>query len=213
ILESVLKNKINKINEHYVLLDKIYSEEMDQAIQYLIKKNILLDKLYEKPDIKKVRERGFSSGASNIDWRIQYKNFNKKISKKLVLEAYFMLIKTHYLLKKKGFYYLIKTIKKSGQKNSDFKEIETKEFRQLSIALDRALFYFPLRTKCLEWASALTLMGLKRGWKCNLEIGVQNMPFAAHAWVKACDGVVADQSKLPEQLSVILSEPFLLIKN
>ena len=56
-------------------------------------------------------------------------------------------------------------------------------------------------------------MGLKRKWKCNLEIGVQNLPFAAHAWVKADDKVIADSKNLPETLSVILSEPFLIRSN
>jgi len=41
-----------------------------------------------------------------------------------------------------------------------------------------------------------------------MEIGVQNLPFVAHAWVKANDEVIADTPSLPETLSVILLEPF-----
>ena len=113
-----------------------------------------------------------------------------------------------HILKKKGVYPLIKTIKKAREKNNSFLKKDAKTFNPLVAALNRACLYFPFQTKCLEWATALTLMALKRKWRCNLEIGVQNFPFAAHAWVKTYDGIVADQKELPEQLSVILSEPF-----
>ena len=127
-----------------------------------------------------------------------------------IFGAYVLLIKVYFIINIFGFYSLIKAIKR---KNIGCVRKDAKEFDILATALNQACFYFPIKTKCLEWSAALTFMGLRRKWKCNLEIGVQNLPFAAHAWVKADDKVIADSHNLPETLSVILSEPFLIRSN
>ncbi len=55
------------------------------------------------------------------------------------------------------------------------------------------------------------LLALRRRWKCNLEIGIQNYPFA-DAWVE-CDGkVVMDSQDLRTGLAIILNEPFRRLK-
>ena len=149
----------------------------------------------------------FSAGAENIDWRMAYGDLHIKVPKLLLLEAYYFRVKVEALLKLRGFAKLVHAIQKAGNRRS-LKVINAPEYHMLTTALNRACFYYPIKTKCLEWAATLTLLALKRGWQCNFVIGVQNMPFMAHAWVEANGMVVADSQNLPDDLSVILAEPF-----
>lgn len=203
-----LNNKFNKVQEKYVLADndQVLPEDFDKAIKCLQEVGILSNKAYDYPYSTQLKKGEFSAGAANIDWRMLGSDLDNKAPKKMVLEAYFSLIKVYFILKVFGFCSLIKAIKRKG-KSSCIKK-DSKEFNVLVTALNKACFYFPVRTKCLEWSAALAFMGLRRKYKCNIEIGVQNLPFAAHAWVKANDEVIADTADLPKTLSVILSEPF-----
>lgn len=210
IVYLALNNEFNQAQEKYVLADnenKSLPEDFDEDIKYLRETGILLNENYDYPYSKPLKKGGFSAGAPNIDWRMLSSDLDNKAPKKMVLEAYFSLIKVYFILKVFGFCSLIKAIKRKG-KNSCIKK-NSKEFNVLVTALNKACFYFPVRTKCLEWSAALAFIGLRRKWKCNIEIGVQNLPFAAHAWVKANDEIIADTADLPKTLSVILSEPFI----
>jgi hypothetical protein len=42
----------------------------------------------------------------------------------------------------------------------------------------------------------------------NLVIGVQNYPFMAHAWVESNGKIIGDDSRLRENLAIILEEPY-----
>ena len=70
------------------------------------------------------------------------------------------------------------------------------------------MLFFPIKVKCLEWSVVFAILAFEKNWRCNLEVGVQNMPFMAHAWVNANGKVIADDIEIPERLSIILSEPF-----
>lgn len=208
VVYLALNNEFNQIQGKYVLAnneDNHLPDDFDDAIEYLREMEILSKNDYSYPYIRPLKKTGFSSGASNIDWRMSSNDLDKNLTKGMVLEAYLLLIKVYFIVKVYGFHGLIKAIKR---KHNGAVRVDSREFNVLVAALNKACFYFPVRTKCLEWSATLTLMGLKRKWKCNIEIGVQNLPFAAHAWVKADGKVIADTQNLPETLSVILSEPF-----
>lgn len=204
-----LNNQFIQKQGSYILVDNQSSlpKDFDEVIECLQNDDILSNKMYDYPDTRVPKKRGSSAGAPNIDWRMIGNDLDNKAPRKMVLEAYFSLIKVYFILKVFGFYSLIKAVKRLG-KNSCVNK-DPKEFQILVTALNKACFYFPVRTKCLEWSAALAFMALRRKWRCNMEIGIQNMPFAAHAWVKANDEVIADAADLPKTLSVILSEPFI----
>lgn len=209
VVYMALNNQFIQKQGRYVLADNknLLPEDFDESISYLQEIGILSDKNYNHPYSKALKKGKVSAGASNIDWRMSSSDLDNKVPKKMILEAYFLLIKVYFILKVFGLYSLIKAIKRNGR-NSCI-EKDSKEFSVLVTALNKACFYFPVKTKCLEWSAALIFMALRRKWKCNIEIGIQNLPFAAHAWVKANDEVIADTADLPETLSVILSEPFI----
>jgi hypothetical protein len=209
VVYLALNNEFKKIKEKYFLVNdkgNFLAEDFDESVAYLRETGILSNKDYNYSYSSPLKKGAFSAGASNIDWRMSSSDLDNKVSKKMILEAYFYLIKVYFILKVFGFCSLIKAIKRKG-KNSCIKK-DSKEFNTLVTALNKACFYFPVRTKCLEWSAALAFLALRRKWKCNMEIGVQNLPFAAHAWVRANNEVIADTQDLPDTLSVILSEPF-----
>jgi len=209
IVDLALNNEfLNEKGTHVLANDKgdCLPKDFDKTIKYLQEIGIISNKQYNYPYTKKLNKGAFSAGAQNIDWRMSSSELPDHVTLLKVFEAYFILIKVYFILNVFGFNALIKTIRHKG--SADCNEKDAKEFNLLVTALNKACFYFPIRTKCLEWSAALTLLGLRRKWKCNIEIGVQNLPFAAHAWVNAEGRVIADIQDLPETLSVILSEPF-----
>lgn len=211
IIHVILHNKFKISPEGKYCLDNsdisevINFNHFIEELQYL---GILSNKKYEYPYKTPPKKKEYSAGAANVDWRMPFDDYTNKISKKIVLQAYLSLIKVYIVIKFFGFYGLIRYIKQQKNKNIEYLDIEPKKFICLAIALNRACFYFPIRVKCLEWSAALTTMGLKKKWKCNMEVGVQLLPFRAHAWVKVNNNIIADDPGLSKTLSIILSEPF-----
>jgi len=125
-----------------------------------------------------------------------------------ILKAFLMLLKINLYIKIQGFYSVIQLIKKTQKSKVNYIIPPKEELNHLARIMNKVCLLYPTRTKCLEWAVTFVLLALKRGWKCNLEIGVQNYPFIAHAWVE-CDGkVIMDSQDLREGLGIILNEPF-----
>ena len=153
-----------------------------------------------------------SFGVSNVDWRLPLENLSVSIKGK-VLKALLTLIQVNYYIKYKGFYNTICLIKKTQDALHSYSIPSYKELNNLATIINQACLLYPSRTKCLEWAITYVLVALKQGWQCNLEIGVQNYPFLAHAWVE-CEGkVIMDSQNVREELAVILSEPFRRLKS
>jgi hypothetical protein len=207
-LSIAIEYPVDFVEGRYISHSKLdVNETFSESIDFLKKLGVLSIKNHKEiGKTKLVRDQKFL-GATNLDWRLSNDFFNKKCSIFLVLEAYFWLSIVHLIIKLLGFYSLIKFIK--NKKTSLVKnKIDRYNIESLSSALDKACFYFPIKTKCLEWAATLAIMCINRKLMCNLEIGVQNMPFAAHAWVKLDGEVISDSQNLPDSLAIILSEPF-----
>lgn len=147
-----------------------------------------------------------SAGVSNIDWRLPL-NEQKIPFGFWVIRALLRLIQVNLYIKFFGFHRTVCLIKRAC-KDIQYKIPDDEDLRWLAGIVNKACLIYPNRTKCLEWAMTYVLLALKKGWKCNLEIGVQNYPFMAHAWVE-CDGkVVMDSQDIRKGLGIILNEPF-----
>lgn len=145
-------------------------------------------------------------GAANVEWKLPDKN--KTTFNIHVLKGLYTLIKVNFFMRYKGFYKTIQLIKKSRLKQLTYYIPPEEDLYTLANTINKACLFYPTRIKCLEWAMAFVLLALARGWKCNLEIGVQNYPFIAHAWVE-CDGkIIMDNQELRNEMAVILNEPF-----
>lgn len=152
-----------------------------------------------------------STGVSNVDWRLPL--INKKLRFNLsVLHAFFTLVKVYFFIKMKGLHSTIQMIKSSKKDKKQYHIPQEQELENLANILNKACRLYPTRTKCLEWAMTYVLMALNRSWKCNLEIGVQNYPFMAHAWVECDEKIVMDSQELRQSMAIILNEPFRKLK-
>lgn len=202
ILMSLLKGKEFNYSSHS-------SPHILPIIQELIENNIIeqQDTLYPfQIDFKPA-----SSGVSNVDWSLPLEN--KKISlNSSILKAFMILLKVNFYIKFKGLHAALQLIKKSRKKHLNYIIPCDEDLQELATVVNKACLIYPTRIKCLEWSMTYVLLALERRWKCNLEIGVQNYPFFAHAWVECNGKVVMDEQELKEGLAIILNEPFRKLK-
>jgi hypothetical protein len=210
----ICSNKLSSIFEEIFPKSKLYfshqnfSTAQDLKLKYvqnLLNKNIIEYNNHPYPYY--IDHKLDSSGVANVDWKLPLKNKNNKINFQVIL-ALKNLVQIRMYMKLKGFYATIKLIKKFQKLQVNYIIPQTDDLDNLANIVNDACMIYPTRTKCLEWAMTFVLMALKRRWKCNLEIGLQNYPFMAHAWVE-CDGkVVRDSPNLREEMAIILNEPF-----
>lgn len=151
-----------------------------------------------------------AKGIPNIDWILP--SYKQKSMNRHVAQALKVLIFVRSYIKCAGFNGTLKFLKKSRKPEYHYIIPPAEELITLAHVINKACHIYPSRTKCLEWALTYVLCALKKGWKCNLEIGVQNYPFAAHAWVECGERVVMDSQYLREGLAIILCEPFRKLK-
>ena len=150
-------------------------------------------------------------GVSNVDWTlpVDYQEVKFSLS---VVKALLQLVQVAFYLKKRGFYETIQLVKKRRKKEVDYTIPSEDDLKNLAGVITKACLIYPKKTSCLEWSITFVLMALKRQWKCNLEIGVQNYPFLSCAWVE-CDGkVIMNNKEFREGMAIILNEPFRKLK-
>ncbi len=209
ILHTALSHQFSSESNQFIPAQKVdLPEDFDETISTLQEMNILDKKSFKTAYHPLPIKKTFSAGMDNIDWRMAYGDLKKQVPKKLIFKALRKRAHVEWLVKRRGFYHLVNAVKKAGKKKKLYHEPTQEEISYLATVLNHACFYFPYKTKCLEWAATLTLLALEKGWKCNLVVGIQNTPFMAHAWVEASGVVVADTQDLPNNLSTILIEPF-----
>jgi len=70
-------------------------------------------------------------------------------------------------------------------------------------AMNLACAFYWKRVTCLQRAAATTCLLRKAGIRAELVIGVQTLPYSAHAWVEVNGLVVDDKSYTPQMYRVI----------
>src|SRR3990170_1256122 len=107
VVDFALKHEFQRIDEFYVPIypphKKPIPDRFDETIKTLREMRIIDTKDHLSPASFVLREKPFSAGVENIDWRISYGDLYLNVSKKLVFEAYMLRIKVSILLKIFGF--------------------------------------------------------------------------------------------------------------
>ncbi len=192
------------------LVDKIVSSEsfyIDKGDYFL---NLLLSldlvRLGNSPRVVLFDNKQNITEVARIDWTL---NTSLKVIDfgKGFFRSFLTLVLVHFYMSFRGFDYTIEMIRKQTTKKNFFLP-SSQDLDNLASIVNQSCLYFPMRTKCLEWAITFVMLALKKGWKCNLEIGVQNYPFYAHAWVECNGKVICDEPDLRDKLAIILREPF-----
>jgi hypothetical protein len=68
----------------------------------------------------------------------------------------------------------------------------------LSLAMDWACVLYPKKVMCLQRSAATTLLLRRHGFKAEMVIGAQILPFRSHAWVEIGGVVVNDKPYMPD---------------
>ena len=73
--------------------------------------------------------------------------------------------------------------------------------RESALSVVRAAAFFPARAECLEQSLVLLIVLRRRGMAAELRVGMQPMPFTAHAWVELHDWPINEQPDFVARLA------------
>lgn len=118
----------------------------------------------------------------------------------LVLKAYFSLIRFDLYLKRKDFTSLYNRVRNypTGDRASSSSSVEA-----ICSAVDMACIWYWKEVRCLQRSAATTCLLKQLGVSAQLVLGVQQIPFKAHAWVEVEGNVVNDKAYVREMYSVL----------
>ncbi len=152
-----------------------------------------------------LKEVKSNAGLSNFKWNIPFPE--KKHVRVLSIFAFIVrLIQVNFILKNFGMHSLIESLE--GLKEKKCSRLKHKIcYRKLDKEvsyLKYASFFYPQITKCLEWSACLATKLWKKNIHVDFNIGVQALPFFAHAWLSFNGEPLFSQDKeAHENLSII----------
>jgi hypothetical protein len=203
-------------NDGATSLDHIFYEEKSKdkisILKHLMDIGLLDKRNHEEPYPYLIDLKNDSKGTDRNFFRLPLSLLKARFLYSLVeiMQCLWVLIKIHRISKKNKFQGIIDLLKKEKNNRNEYHLPKMRFLKKLENSLNFACLFLSKKTKCLEWSAAYVLMAIKKGWKCNLVVGVQNYPFISHAWVEQGQKVIGDSASLPEHLSKIIYEPFRL---
>lgn len=117
-----------------------------------------------------------------------------------VLTAYLELIRFGFHIRRKNFAALHAVVRNSGVDQHTFGSTCVAD---LCRAVDLACIWYGKRVLCLQRSAATTCLLRRHGIPAQLVIGIQQIPFNAHAWVEVEGRVVSDRPYMREMYAVL----------
>jgi hypothetical protein len=115
--------------------------------------------------------------------------------------AWLSLAAIDLLVRLGGFQRLHQAVRKFPTRGR--KPASEDEIRQICIAVDRAAIYYFKHAWCLQRSATATCLLRLRGIPAEMVIGVQKMPFYAHAWVEWNGNVLNDHPIVQKRYTVL----------
>jgi hypothetical protein len=112
-----------------------------------------------------------------------------KLSGRVVL-AWFALLAADVLLRTRGFGAIYRFVKRWPVKQKRGAAID--DARAICSRVDRASAFYFKRAWCLQRSAVTVVLLRSKGFPAQLSIGVQSIPFLAHAWVELDGRVIND---------------------
>lgn len=120
--------------------------------------------------------------------------------KRLVLESWTLLLYFDCLMLFRDFSRLHTAVR--DQQVSSVNTIgETGE--QMCQAIDLACVFYFKPVLCLQRSAATAVLLRRHGWKAEMVLGAQMLPFLSHAWVEVDGRVVNDKPYIAEVFQVL----------
>jgi hypothetical protein len=118
----------------------------------------------------------------------------------LTVEAYRELLILEYPLYRRDFAAIHDRVRRTSVAT---RRSTTPEPAAICKALDLAAVLYFHKVLCLQRSAAAACLLKKYGFAAQLVIGVQQLPFAAHAWVELDGAVLNDKPYMHEIYSVL----------
>jgi len=118
----------------------------------------------------------------------------------ITFEAYRELLILEYPLYRKDFASIHDRVRRTALGNPPRTAYKAAE---ISRAVDLAAVFYFHKVLCLQRSAATACLLKKYGFAAQLVIGVQQLPFAAHAWVELDGAVLNDKPYMQEMYSVL----------
>ncbi|SRR5713101_1743901 len=116
------------------------------------------------------------------------------------VQAYLKLIRFDFHLARKDFAALHNKVRDCPVAN---KAPSPETVEQICSAIDMACIWYWKEVRCLQRSAATACLLKQHGVSAQMVIGVQQMPFKAHAWVEVDGRVVNDKPYTPEMYGVL----------
>ena len=122
------------------------------------------------------------------------------MTKRLFLKAWFLLFYADWLMRFRGFLRVHALVREEPVSPSTDPRVD---LQQLSHAVDLGCVFYFKQVLCLQRSAALAILLRRHGWKGEMVIGAQLLPFLSHAWVEVCDRVVNDKPYIRNAFQVL----------
>lgn len=119
----------------------------------------------------------------------------------LFLPAYILLIQSSVLIRFGAFHDIHNMV--TRQKLIHFAYVSRFSVDLICHAIDLASALYPFQVLCLQRSAATTVLLRRHGWKAELVIGTQILPFKSHAWVEIDGQVINDKPYMHEIYRVL----------
>jgi len=117
-----------------------------------------------------------------------------------VLTAYLELIRFGFHIRRRNFAALHSVVRNSRVHQHAFRRTCLAE---LCRAVDLACIWYGKKVLCLQRSAAATCLLRRHGIPAQLVIGIQQIPFNAHAWVEVEGQIVSDRPYMHEMYAVL----------
>ena len=117
-----------------------------------------------------------------------------------VLTAYLELIRFGFHIRRKNFAALHSVVRNSRVHQHASRRTCLAE---LCRAVDLACIWYGKKVLCLQRSAAATCLLRRHGIPAQLVIGIQQIPFNAHAWVEVEGRIVSDRPYMREMYAVL----------
>ena len=120
---------------------------------------------------------------------------------RILRQAYWELLRLEYFVLRKNFGGIHERVRTVRLQNRCPEVAVTED--QLCHAIDVAAALYFKNVLCLQRSAATVCLLKKHGFRAEMVIGVQQLPFLAHAWVEVAGRVVNDKPYMAEIYSVL----------
>lgn len=120
---------------------------------------------------------------------------------RIIWQAYWELLRLEYFVLRKNFGGIHESVRTARLRNLCPEVMATED--QICHAIDVAAALYFKNLLCLQRSAATARLLKKYGFPAEMVIGVQQLPFLAHAWVEVAGRVVNDKPYMAEIYSVI----------